>query len=137
MNLIAATSMAAMVAQPPPDGGQPPSTSPGFRKKTFSKLFSSVSAPFPNLQVKATSMTHRGEPAISFSTAAMESIATPFRFSLVEKFSKQRSAMEAVRKLFTSLDLHDSFSIGLLDARHVLIRLHNEADFLWVWTRSI
>ena len=40
-----------------------------------------------------------------------------------------------MRKFFASLDLRENPSVGLLDARHVLIQLHNEADFHCVWFR--
>ena len=45
--------------------------------------------------------------------------------------------MDDIRKFFCSLNLKGSFSVGLLDAQHVLIRLHTEADFLHIWTRNI
>ncbi|XP_071928129.1 uncharacterized protein [Coffea arabica] len=55
----------------------------------------------------------------------------------VEKFTRNRPRIEDIRKFFLSLDLKDSFSVGLLDSRHVLIRLHTEEDFLRVWTRAV
>ncbi|XP_027181956.1 uncharacterized protein LOC113780347 [Coffea eugenioides] len=126
--------MAAVGAQPPGEGGQPPG-SPGFRAKSFSDLFSSPSQ--PGLLVEAAVSTHRGEPAISFPRDAIEAAAQPFQFALVGKFSRTRPAMADIRKFFLTLDLKGFYSIGLLDGRHVLIRLHNEADFLPVWTRNV
>ncbi|XP_027166481.1 uncharacterized protein LOC113766495 [Coffea eugenioides] len=123
-----------MAAQPSGKGGQP-SVSPSFQAKFFSALFSSSSQ--QRSPVVAAVSTHRGEPAISFAREAIEAVAQPFCFSLVGKFARKRPLMEDIRKFFLSLDLKATFSIGLLDARHVLIRLHNEADFLRVWTRNV
>ena len=126
--------MVAVGAQPP-SGGRQPSGSPGFRAKSFSDLFSSSSQ--HRMHVEATLSTHRGEPAISFARDAIEAIAQPFQFALVGKFSRTRPAMTDIRKFFLSLDLKGSYSIGLMDGRHVLIKLHNEADFMHIWTRNI
>ena len=72
-----------------------------------------------------------------FPQAAVEALASPFRFALIGKFSRGRPKLEEVRKFFASLDLRENPMIGLLDARHVLIQLNNEADFHRVWFRRI
>ncbi|XP_027184115.1 uncharacterized protein LOC113782422 [Coffea eugenioides] len=126
--------MAAAAAQPAGEGGYP-STSPTFRAKSFSKLFASSSQ--QRVHMSATHSTHRGEPAITFSHADIEAIVQPFQFALVGKFARSRPRMEDIRKFFLTLDLKESFSVGLMDSRHVLICLHNEADFLQVWTRNV
>ncbi|XP_027151979.1 uncharacterized protein LOC113752035 [Coffea eugenioides] len=89
------------------------------------------------MHVEATLSTHCGEPAISFARDAIEAVAQPFQFALVGKFSRTRPAMADIRKFFLSLDLKGSYSFDLLDGRHVLIRLHNEADFMRIWTRNV
>ena len=45
--------------------------------------------------------------------------------------------MEDLRRFFRTLDLKDDFSLGLLDRRHILIRLTNEANYHHLWSRSI
>ena len=72
-----------------------------------------------------------------FPQAAVEALASPFRFALIGKFSRGRPKLEEVRKFIASLDLRENPMIGLLDARHVLIQLNNEADFHRVWFRRI
>ena len=123
--------MAAETAPPPPGGGLSASSSP-FRKKAFSALFE----PQPTsevVQVQARMTTHRGEPAVVFSAAEIAAIAAPFRYTLVGKFSKGRSLLPDLRKFLSTLDLKDTASVGLLDARHVLLKFQCEADFLRVW----
>ena len=124
--------MAVMAAHPSSEGGHP-SMIPALRSKSFSELFS----PQQRTQVSAAHSTHHGELAVSFPHDAIEAAVQPFRDALVGKFSRGRPRMEDIRKFFYSLDLKDTFTVGLMDARHVLIQLHNEADFLRVWTRNI
>ncbi|XP_027181778.1 uncharacterized protein LOC113780162 [Coffea eugenioides] len=45
--------------------------------------------------------------------------------------------MEEVRRFFLTLDLREVPSVGLLDARHIFIKLSNEMDFHRIWSRSI
>ena len=56
-----------------------------------------------------------------FNAADIAAVASPFRFTLVGKFSKGRPLLPELRKFFSMLDLKDSVSVGLLDARHVLL----------------
>nr|XP_027082281.1 uncharacterized protein LOC113704592 [Coffea arabica] len=95
----------------------------------------SVSNSHTSLSFAAEEATHKGEPALIFPQAAVEALASPYRFALVGKFFRGRPKLEEVRKFFASLDLRENPSVGLLDARHVLIQLHNEADFHRVWFR--
>lgn len=113
--------------------GCPPS--PSFQRKSFSELFD-ASAQLA-LRICASSSTHRGEPAINFSQANLVRLAAPFKFALVGKFSRGRPSMDEARKFFRSLDLRDEASIGLLDQRHLIIRLVNEADYHRLWSRGL
>ena len=83
-------------------------------------------------KVQASLSTHRGEPAVVFKADDIAAVANPFRYTLVGKFSKGRPLLPDLRKFFSTLDLKDMISVGLLDARHVLLRFHGEADFLRV-----
>ncbi|XP_027174247.1 uncharacterized protein LOC113773842 [Coffea eugenioides] len=67
----------------------------------------------------------------------IERIAVPFQYALVGKFSRGRPNMDDLRKFFHALDLTAEFSLGLLDRRHILIRLANEADYYRVWSRGV
>ena len=82
-------------------------------------------------------LTRFGKPAVLFAQADLEMLATPYQFALVGKFSKGRPKMEDLRKFFHSLDLKEEASVGLMDARHILIKLGTEADFHRLWARGI
>nr|XP_027066014.1 uncharacterized protein LOC113691883 [Coffea arabica] len=124
-----------MEALQPHAGGQAPS-SPSFLRKSFAALFSSNAAT-PSLSVQATPSTHKGEPALIFSQIAMEKLAAPYRHALVGKFSRGRPKLEDVRGFLRKLDLRDPATVGLLDACHVLLQFHSDADFHRVWARGI
>nr|XP_027120471.1 uncharacterized protein LOC113737437 [Coffea arabica] len=128
--------MATSAALHPQDGGHPISMSrPSFQHKSFSSLFSSKDGPTLELQTDKT--TRRGEPAVVFSPLDVSKFAASFQLSLVGKFSKGRPPMEDIRRFFKALDLKDEFSVGLLDHRHVLIRLASEKDFRRLWGRNV
>ncbi|XP_027150383.1 uncharacterized protein LOC113750625 [Coffea eugenioides] len=103
-----------------------------FQSKSFASLSSSSSGP----RVQGVVSSHRGEPSVSFSMEDIERIAAPFQYALVGKFSRGRPIMDDLRKFFHALDLTAKFSLGLLDRRHILIRLSNEADYYRVWSRG-
>ncbi|XP_027156573.1 uncharacterized protein LOC113757588 [Coffea eugenioides] len=121
-----------------PAGGRPPAhtVSSSFQGKSFSDLFKQ-NASQPSLSIAAETATHKGEPAILFSQATVDSLAGPYRFALVGKFPRGRPRLEEVRKFFSALDLREIPTVGLLDSRHVLIQLQTEADFHRVWFRRV
>nr|XP_027083516.1 uncharacterized protein LOC113705806 [Coffea arabica] len=82
-------------------------------------------------------MAHKGEPAVFFSREDIVKLAAPYKFVVVGKFSHGRPKLDDVRRFFSTLNLKNSVTIGHLDARHVLMRFNQEADFLRVWTRGI
>ena len=45
--------------------------------------------------------------------------------------------MEDILQVFASMRLKGDYSIGLLDQKHIQIRLHNEEDFTRIWLRSL
>ena len=61
---------------------------------------------------------NRGEPAVVFNATDMAAISSPFRFALVGKFSKGRLAMLDLCRFFSTLDLKDVVTVGLLDVKH-------------------
>ncbi|XP_027181954.1 uncharacterized protein LOC113780345 [Coffea eugenioides] len=105
----------------------------GFQSKSFASLSSTSTIS----RVQAVASTHKGEPAVNFCMEDIECIATPFQYALVGKFSKGRLLMEDLRNFFHSLDLKAEFSLGLLDHKHVLIRLTTEDDYYCLWARGI
>lgn len=74
--------------------------------------------------------THRGQPTILFSQSNLATLLIPYRFILVDKFSHARLFMENLYKFFQYLNLKEDDSVGLLDARQVIICLTNKANFL-------
>ena len=119
-----------MAVPPPLAEGQ---AFPSFHSKSFSSLFSADAQPVSFVQVDKTA--RRGEPAIMFSLSDLARAAAPFHLALVGKFSRGWPAMEEIRKFFNTLDLKAAFSVGLLDHRHVIIRLNSEHDFHRIWGR--
>ena len=72
---------------------------------------------------------YKGEAAIVFFKAEVDKLATLFRWALVGKFSHGHPSLEGIHKFFSSLNLKDHVSIGLLDYRHVLLKCSAEQDF--------
>ncbi|KAL9420883.1 hypothetical protein AB3S75_038453 [Citrus x aurantiifolia] len=94
-----------------------------------------VAGAYTTIPPKSISLV-RGEPAVHFSTAEIQTMAEPFKLSLVGKFSFGRPPMELIRKFFVSLGLKGNCQISLLDARHVLIKLALEEDYSRIWVRQ-
>ncbi|KAL0914774.1 hypothetical protein M5K25_015153 [Dendrobium thyrsiflorum] len=57
----------------------------------------------------------------------------PLLFSLARKFPKCRPPLDVIRKFFFNLKLSGEFSVTLLDAKHVLIKLINDLDYCRVF----
>lgn len=110
--------------------GQPTSSV----KKSFSSLFSQAS-PSP-IALKQLSL-YKDEHAVFFSKEDIDKLASPFKLSVVAKFSHDRPKLEEIRRFFCTLDLKHSVSVGHLDARHNLLQFTSEVDFLHIWTRGM
>ncbi|XP_027156068.1 uncharacterized protein LOC113766259 [Coffea eugenioides] len=82
-----------------------------------------------SLSAVKTATRYKGEAAVIFSKAEVDKLATPFRWALVGKFSHGRPSLEGIRKFFSTLNLKDQVSVGLLDYRHVLLKCSAEQDF--------
>ncbi|KAL2531794.1 Uncharacterized protein Adt_05145 [Abeliophyllum distichum] len=72
---------------------------------------------------------HRGEPALTITADEEASLAEPFKFTLVGKFSHCKPSMVEVRNSFQKFGLTGDFKIGLIDFKHVLIHLTHEDDY--------
>ena len=72
-----------------------------------------------------------------FSKKDIAKLAAPFKFAVVGKFSYGRPNLDAIRKSFTTIGFTSSFTIGLLDQRHILIHFCLEEDYLRCWTKGL
>ncbi|KAL2470696.1 DUF4283 domain-containing protein [Abeliophyllum distichum] len=72
---------------------------------------------------------HRGEPALTITADEEASIAEPFKFTLVGKFSHRKPSMVEVRNSFQKFGLTGDFKIGLINFKHILIHLTHEDDY--------
>ena len=122
-----------MAALHPMGEGHPPHPTPS--KRSFADILSSSAAVAPISCLKPRE-NYRGEPAVSFSAEDVRLLSSPLKFALIGKFSRGRPSMEGLRKDFMSVGFKGSFSLGLLDPRHVLIRFDLEDDFHRCWLRG-
>ncbi|KAI0527414.1 hypothetical protein KFK09_003014 [Dendrobium nobile] len=76
-----------------------------------------------------TQSTFNGVPAVMISDDDVLKLASPFRFTLVGKFGLRRPNLDAIRSFFGNLKLSGFYSVGLLDSKHVAIRLFNDLDY--------
>ncbi|KAH0640618.1 hypothetical protein KY285_037204 [Solanum tuberosum] len=91
-----------------------------------------------SLKLKLVIYVH-GEPTVSFSFSDLESYIQEenLQFALVAKFSYGRPDMIDLRKIFTRhFEIKGDCNLGLLDHRHVLVRLSNREDFVEVYSRA-
>lgn len=102
-----------MAALLPVVGGQPP-----LNRSFVDVIQNKTQLP---LKIKPLSSL-KGEPTVCFSEEEIDKLAAPFNHVLVGKFSHGRPSMELVRKAFAAIGFSGSYSLGLLDHRHVLIR---------------
>ncbi|KAL2453242.1 Uncharacterized protein Adt_49258 [Abeliophyllum distichum] len=72
---------------------------------------------------------HRGEPALTITADEEASLAEPFKFTLVGKFSHRKPSMVEVRNSFQKFGFTGDFKIGLIDFKHILIHLTHEDDY--------
>ncbi|KAL0926278.1 hypothetical protein M5K25_002494 [Dendrobium thyrsiflorum] len=72
-------------------------------------------------------------PSLWISEAEVLSLALPFEFSLVGKFPSHRPSLEAIRKFFFNLKLNGEFSVTVLNAKNVLIKLMDYLDYCRVF----
>lgn len=88
-----------------------------------------------DIPIKPTTVYH-GEPAVLFSKLEVQSMAAPYKLSLVGKFSFGRPKMPIIRQFFTSLGLKGNAQVLLLDPKHILINLELKEDYSRIWIRQ-
>ena len=107
---------------------------PLMEQKSFAQLFTSAPTfPTPTKPL----LSYKGEAAVFFSMEDITKLASPFRLSLVGKFSRGRPKLEDIRKFIRFLDLKDTCMVRHMDSRHVLIRCSSESDFHCLRLRGI
>lgn len=72
--------------------------------------------------------THKGEIAGFFPSDLLHDYCKPFHFDLIGKFSQGRPNMEAIHGFFKAQDFLDTYSVGLLNPRHIIVKFHGERD---------
>nr|XP_027109270.1 uncharacterized protein LOC113729143 [Coffea arabica] len=112
-------------------GLQPPG---GGLGRSFAAVLQQQPTPSP-CKVKPAAQ-FKGEPAVMFSEEDIAKLAAPFQFAVVGKFSHGRPNLDAIRKSFTTIGFTSSFTVGLLNQRHILIRFCLEEDYLRCWTKG-
>lgn len=121
---------------PPPPSASPQPSSP-TAKKSFAGLFKKPSDAPPPLITTFPISSHKGEPSLKIPKSAIDLMSSPFKFTLIGKFSHGRPNMERSRLLFSRLGLKGSFFLGHLDPKHMIIKLHEESDFNHLWLREV
>ncbi|KAL0926337.1 hypothetical protein M5K25_002555 [Dendrobium thyrsiflorum] len=77
----------------------------------------------------------KGFPALMIDDNDISRLAAPFVFTLVGKFVGRRPNLDTIRKFFLNLKLTGTFSVGLMDPRHVAIQLANDLDYSRIFAR--
>lgn len=107
------------------------------QKKIFSSLFESKDQTAQNKETLIPLTNHHGEPALNIPKEMVHDFAKPFKFTLVEKFSHGRPPMAEARIVFAKLELKREVSLGHLDSKHLVIRLHHEGEFNRIWMGEV
>ncbi|KAL0904609.1 hypothetical protein M5K25_026737 [Dendrobium thyrsiflorum] len=77
----------------------------------------------------------KGFPALMIDDNDISMLAAPFAFTLVGKFVGWRPNLDTIRKFFVKLKLTGTFSVDLMDPRHVAIQLANGLDYSRIFAR--
>ncbi|KAL0318139.1 UNVERIFIED_CONTAM: hypothetical protein Scaly_2863200 [Sesamum calycinum] len=78
-----------------------------------------------------------GRPTLIFNDMETLSLAAAYRYSLVGKFSHGAPQYRNLHRLIAGLGIKGAFTISMINAKHVLISLSNEADLSHLWLRRI
>ncbi|KAL2498245.1 Uncharacterized protein Adt_23795 [Abeliophyllum distichum] len=98
-------------------------------RKSFASVLQSASDSACHQFVAKEPFLHRGEPALTITADEEASLAEPFKFTLVGKFSHRKPSMVEVRNSFQKFGFTGEFKIGLIDFKHILIHLTHEDDY--------
>ncbi|KAL2505469.1 Uncharacterized protein Adt_21090 [Abeliophyllum distichum] len=98
-------------------------------RKSFASVLQSAPDSACHQFVAKEPFLHRGEPALTITADEKASLAEPFKFTLVGKFSHRKPRMVEVRNSFQKFGFTGEFKIGLIDYKHILIHLTHEDDY--------
>ncbi|KAG8389622.1 hypothetical protein BUALT_Bualt02G0248200 [Buddleja alternifolia] len=139
--------------EPPPAADQhdPSVSNPTITtKKTYADKFKETSIPQAmadreakkafvqgiDSKVIGTASVINGRKTIFLSKEEDDFMAAPYQYSLVGKFSHGYPTMTRLRAKFAALGLKQGFKIGVLDHKHVWIRLFDPNDYARVWMKQ-
>ncbi|KAL2497433.1 Uncharacterized protein Adt_22983 [Abeliophyllum distichum] len=105
------------------------SSSERSMRKSFASVIQSAPDSACHQFVAKEPFLHRGEPALTITADEEASLAEPFKFTLVGKFSHRKPSMVEVRNSFQKFGFTGEFKIGLIDFKHILIHLTHEDDY--------
>ncbi|KAL2532711.1 Uncharacterized protein Adt_06062 [Abeliophyllum distichum] len=105
------------------------SSSERSMRKSFASVLQSTPDSACHQFVAKEPFLHRGEPALNITADEEASLAEPFKFTLVGKFSHRKPRMVEVRNSFQKFGFTGEFKIGLIDYKHILIHLTHENDY--------
>ncbi|KAL2517783.1 Uncharacterized protein Adt_14030 [Abeliophyllum distichum] len=105
------------------------SSSERSMRKSFASVLQSAPDSACHQFVAKEPFLHRGEPALTITADEEASLAEPFKFTLVGKFSHRKPSMVEVRNSFQKFGFTGEFKIGLIDFKHILIHLTHEDDY--------
>ncbi|KAL0407603.1 UNVERIFIED_CONTAM: hypothetical protein Sradi_1694700 [Sesamum radiatum] len=78
-----------------------------------------------------------GRPTLVFSDAETESLAADFRLALIGKFSHGSPPYSQLHRLLAKSGLKGAFTVSMINNKHALISLSDEADYNRLWLRRI
>lgn len=73
---------------------------------------------------------------LTFSDDEMAKYCEDLQFALVGKFSFGYPDMKDIIKTFRGFKHKGSFTIGVLNNKHICIQLDNENDYLIIWEKK-
>ncbi|CAI9112538.1 OLC1v1012999C1 [Oldenlandia corymbosa var. corymbosa] len=92
-------------------------------------------SPPPSIQSKPS--VYKGEPVFPLTKEEDETLAAPFKLSLVGKFSKRRPKMDFLWHQFQKIGFKGSYSLGMIDHRHIHILFDLEEDYHLCWIKGL
>ncbi|KAG8383212.1 hypothetical protein BUALT_Bualt05G0161000 [Buddleja alternifolia] len=85
--------------------------------------------------IRTTTLVN-GKKTIFLSKEEDDFMAAPYQYSLVGIFSHGYPTMTRLRAKITALGLFKGFKIGVLDQKHVWIRLFDPNDYARIWLKQ-
>ncbi|XP_031112108.1 uncharacterized protein LOC116016084 [Ipomoea triloba] len=109
-----------------------PETAGAPATRTFADILSSTTSDFSLRPPER----YKGMPAVTFFDEDIQDFSKRYKFALVGKFLKGRPSMSTLKKAFDQIGFGGTFSLSLLDNRHVLFNFDKEEDYQRCWLRK-